>query len=129
MYLFKRIWNLELVTSSFFQKDIKFFKNCECKLRMKISNTNCDYKLSGRLTLVKDKVNFKVYDVTSWSTNSYNTDIAQYLMKLEQQVKYFSSKIMHKWGRGTSSWTVFVFRKALNELKAIGLQRSFNMFQ
>ena len=29
----------------------------------------------------KDKVNFKIYDVTTWLTNKYNTHIAQYLMK------------------------------------------------
>ena len=29
----------------------------------------------------KDKVNLKIYDVTSWETNSCNTHIAQYLKK------------------------------------------------
>ena len=29
----------------------------------------------------KDKVNFKIYDVTTWLTNSYNKYIAQYLKK------------------------------------------------
>ena len=28
-----------------------------------------------------DKVKFKVYDVTIWLTNSWNTHIAQYLKK------------------------------------------------
>ena len=28
----------------------------------------------------KDKVNFKIYDVTAWLTNNCNTNIAQYLM-------------------------------------------------
>ena len=28
-----------------------------------------------------DKINFKIYDVTIWETNSENTNIAQYLMK------------------------------------------------
>ena len=27
----------------------------------------------------KDKVNFKIYDVTAWLTNNYNTHIAQYI--------------------------------------------------
>ena len=34
----------------------------------------------GRLDL-KDKVNFKIYDVTTWLTNNCNTHIAQYLEK------------------------------------------------
>ena len=29
----------------------------------------------------KAKVNFKIYDVTDWTTNNYNTDIVQYLKK------------------------------------------------
>ena len=54
----------------------------------------------------KDKVSFKIYDVTSWLTNNYNTHIDHYLVKQKQpdneiwsvnriyQEKYFSSKIM-----------------------------------
>ena len=29
----------------------------------------------------KDKVNFKIYDVTPWLAKNYNTHIAQYLTK------------------------------------------------
>ena len=29
----------------------------------------------------KDKVNFKIYDVTTWETNNCNTHIVQYLRK------------------------------------------------
>ena len=29
----------------------------------------------------KAKINFNVYDVTTWETNSYNTHIAQHLKK------------------------------------------------
>ena len=29
----------------------------------------------------KDKVSFIIYDVTTWLTNNYNTDIDQYLKK------------------------------------------------
>ena len=36
--------------------------------------------LEKRLDL-KDKVNFKIHDVTTWLTNNYNTHIAQYLTK------------------------------------------------
>ena len=32
----------------------------------------------------KTKVNFKIYDVTDWGANSYNTHIAQYLKKYRQ---------------------------------------------
>ena len=54
----------------------------------------------------KDKVNFKIYDVTTWLTNNYNAHIAQYLTKWRQsdndtwsinriyQEKYYASKIM-----------------------------------
>ena len=30
---------------------------------------------------LEDKVNFKIYDITAWLTNSCNTHIAQYLEK------------------------------------------------
>ena len=30
-------------------------------------------------------VSFKIYDVTDWTTNNYNTHIAQYLKKQKQQ--------------------------------------------
>ena len=29
-------------------------------------------------------VNFKIYDVTDWAANNYNTHIAQYFKKLRQ---------------------------------------------
>ena len=29
----------------------------------------------------KTKINFKIYDITDWMTNNYNTYIAQYLKK------------------------------------------------
>ena len=29
----------------------------------------------------EDKVNFKIYDVTAWLTNNYNTHTVQYLTK------------------------------------------------
>ena len=32
----------------------------------------------------KVMVNFKIYDVTNWTTNNYNTHIAQYLKKKRQ---------------------------------------------
>ena len=33
---------------------------------------------------LKDKVNFKIFDVTTWLTNNYNTHITQYLRKERQ---------------------------------------------
>ena len=65
------------------------------------------YRVKKRLDY-KDKVNFKIYDVTAWLTNNYNTHIAQYLTRWRQlgnefwtgnrilQEKYFSSKAMQK---------------------------------
>ena len=32
----------------------------------------------------KDKVNFKIHDVTTWFTNNCNTHIGQYLIKERQ---------------------------------------------
>ena len=35
-----------------------------------------------------DKSNFKIYDVTTWETNNYNTHIVQYLtMKFDRLIK------------------------------------------
>ena len=31
--------------------------------------------------LIRQRVNFKMYDITTWLTNDYNTHIAQYLTK------------------------------------------------
>ena len=35
----------------------------------------------GKLLDKKAEVNFKIYDVTTWETNNYNTHIAQHLKK------------------------------------------------
>ena len=32
----------------------------------------------------KDKINFKIYDITTWLTYNYNKDIAQYFTKSKQ---------------------------------------------
>ena len=45
----------------------------------------------------KDKVNFKIYDVTAWLTDSYNTNIAQYLTnqrQLENEILMEYNKII-----------------------------------
>ena len=41
----------------------------------------------------KDKVNFKIYDVTAWLTNSCNTHIAQYVEKQKNQTMKFGQLI------------------------------------
>ena len=59
----------------------------------------------------KAKVNFKMYDVTGWTTNNYNTLIAKYLRKERQSSneiwlklsKYFFSETMRKMRQYTSS--------------------------
>ena len=67
----------------------------------------------------KDKVNFKIYDVTAWLTNSYITHMAQYFTKQKQpdneiwSKKYFSSKIMQKMRQGDQFQTYFCFLKKL----------------
>ena len=35
----------------------------------------------GKRLYNKAKINFKLYDVTDWETNNYNTHISQYLKK------------------------------------------------
>ena len=62
--------------------------------------------------VLKDKVNFEIYDVTAWLTKNYNTHIAQYLNNQRQpdneiwsvnrilQEKYFSLKIKQKMKQG-----------------------------
>ena len=63
----------------------------------------------------KCKVDFKLYDVTTWWTNNYNTHFAKYLINWRQadneiwlvnraqQEKHFSLKSCRKLGRETSS--------------------------
>ena len=68
-----------------------------------------------KMAWLKEKVNFKIYDVTTWLTNNYNTYIAQYLKNYRQpgneicsvnrikHEKHFSWKIIQKiWGRNFS---------------------------
>ena len=69
----------------------------------------------------KDKVNFKVHDVTTLLTNNFDTRNAQYLTKQKQlnketqsinriqQEKYFFSKIMQKMRQGDQFQTSFHF--------------------
>ena len=71
----------------------------------------------------KDNVSFKSYDAITWSTNNYNTHIAQYqktknnqTTKFRQLIEYnkrkvFIQKSCRKQGRETSSKPLFVFLK------------------
>ena len=43
----------------------------------------------------KDKVNFKIYDVTTWLTNNCNTYIDQYLKKYRHSAVKFGQLIEH----------------------------------
>ena len=42
---------------------------------------SCLFGPVGKLVDMKAKVNFKIYDVTDWQANNYNTHITQYLKK------------------------------------------------
>ena len=87
-----------------------------------------------------DNVYFKIYDVTTWLTNYYNTHIGQYprsksnqTMKFSQLIEYekiniFLHKSRRKWGKKTSSRSLFVLPKC-SEVKASSLQLSVNTFQ
>ena len=44
----------------------------------------------------KAMVNFKIHDVTVWTTNNYNTHIAQYLKKQKHIDNEIWSVILHK---------------------------------
>ena len=72
------------------------------------------------------KVDFKIYDVTVYLTNNYNTYISQYLKKQRKpdneiwchsieyyKINIFLQKTCTKRGRVTSSRPQFVFKKAL----------------
>ena len=41
----------------------------------------------------KAKINFKIYDVTDWTTNYYNTHITQYLKRKDDQAMKFDQLI------------------------------------
>ena len=87
---------------------------------------------------LKYKVNFKIYDVTTWLTNNYYIYIAHIsqskdnqAMKFGQLIKcnmgiIFLQKSCRKWGKETSSRPLFVFWKKLYEVKAGGLRFRFN---
>ena len=88
----------------------------------------------------KAKVKVKFYDVTTWLTNNYNTDIAQIsrsknnqTIKFNQLIKRkknFSSKITQKIGSGRLVADPFLlFEKASYEVKAGGVHLSFNIFR
>ena len=36
------------------------------------------------MPILEKKVNFKIYDITTWLTNNYNTHIVQYLHKVKK---------------------------------------------
>ena len=68
------------------------------------------------------KLNFKIYYVTDWTTNNFNTYISRskgnQAMKIGQLVKYnvrntFPQKSSRKWGRETSSRPLLLFLKKL----------------
>ena len=72
----------------------------------------------------KDEVNFKIYDVTAWLINSYNTEIFQYSRSKDNQTMKFGQvtecnkrnialrKLCRKYGSETSSRSLFVYRKS-----------------
>ena len=73
---------------------------------------------------MKCKINFKIYDVTTWLTKYYNAHIAQYLRNYRQpnndiwsvdrisQDNYFFLTLCRKGGRESSSRPPFAFLKS-----------------
>ena len=65
----------------YFVNLIKFYFTLKKKVLfvLKIINFCSDFfGLAGKWFDKKAKVNFKIYDVTAWETNNYNTHIAHY---------------------------------------------------
>ena len=85
--------------------------------------------------------NFKISYVTTWLTRNYNTHIALYLTTQKQsdikiwsvkeynKINIFLQKSCRKEGREASYRPLFVFKKALFEVNASGLQLSSNQFR
>ena len=82
-----------------------------------------------------DKVIFKIYDVTTWLTSSYNmymliisrskgNEGIKFGQLIEYKKYFFYQKSRTKLARETSSKPLFVFLKASYEIKANGLQPS-----
>ena len=116
------------------------------KVELSHSKKNVCYSLDHDSLVMQEKpldqkdLNFKIQDVTTWFTNNGNTHLAQYLtkkgnqtMKFGQLIEYkrniFLQKLCGKRGKETSSRPLYFFRKSLNEVKASGLQLSFNIFR
>ena len=80
----------------------------------------------------KEKVNFIIYDVTTWLTNNSNTRSRNnQTMKFVQVIEYNKKKIFFKNDTenqgGITALDLFLFfKKALYEVKAKGLPLSFN---
>ena len=85
----------------------------------------------------KIRVNLKIYDVPTWLTNNYNTHVAQYPNKDNQTMKFglliecnkrnnFLPKSCRK-SRRLVPDPFLLFKKALNEVKASGLQLGLNI--
>ena len=103
----------------------KLLSNFEAEIITLPHTTETEMKNGGAYkTKNRYKVNFKIYDVTTWLRNKYNTHIANTLrskdnqtMKFGQVKKYnrrniFLQKPCGKWGRD-SSRSLFVFLKKL----------------
>ena len=73
----------QMIKYSYFSQALEFHLrvlfSCEYPENIKIFALNsgsCRKQLNK-----KAQFNFKIYDVTNWETNNYNTHIAQYLKK------------------------------------------------
>ena len=89
----------------------------------------------------KDKVDFKIYDVTTWLTNYYkhilpNTSQSKsnqtrklgQLKEEKRAIFFFKNHAENEAGTMVPDLFLF-FKEALHEVKASGLQLSFNIFR
>ena len=73
-------------------------------------------------------VNFKMYDVTDWTTNNYNTHITQYLKKWDIAWEIFLFKNHAKNEVGGLVPDLFLFfNTALRKVKESGQYLSFDV--
>ena len=90
----------------------------------------------GKCLDKKARLNFKTYNITGWTANNYNTDIAKYLQKQAQPGNEIWSvnrnALLKNHGENERERLVpdlfLFFKKALYKIKASGHHFSFNIF-
>ena len=94
---------------------------------LKILSFCLDFLVTQKRLDSKYRVKIKIYNFTTRLTNNYNTHIAQYLTKSRQPDNFFFKNYAeNEAGRLVPDLFLF-FKKSFYEVKANGLQLSFNI--